>query len=710
MPLIICDKKIDSCLPCNDDPLLNISAEEPDQDRFISNFHYFGPYGPGPNGPRLGQTFLSAGCLAICFSAVSQDEADDCALRQAQECAWNTWRDPNGDPILFFGSHAQICTQTCPDGTTFSWLQAAGSVFGLTQAEANSLAFSLACKRAQANKICISTSQLSFCLDTENTIGLVANGGTAFVLNNINFGSTLIECPTENSANYNVGDVIPYIWTIVSGSLPTGLELNGCAGTISGTPTSAGSSTITIRATDAIGSYQQKQITINVIEIEPEDSLLDDATIGQTYLQNFSTNIGDQEQQTWTVIDGELPNGLELTTAGVLSGTPDGPVLGHIFTIQVIDADLDFTCTKEYMMNVEGACPEAGTASWSCPVNTAEKRIAIVESDPSYPTYINSINRVIIPTSDGTNIFSVVNFTPVTPIIERTIPAGIAGSNPTITGEQFYHEPTDQIIALVRTGVASPFDFTVCFYDPSDGSLNGSIVLGTATFGGTVGSNFCSINITGNVALSIVLNNSQSFADLFIINPTTRAVVTSREMPIPTTVPEDYSLCYACDLRQLIVALRNTPFIYKFDDEDLTLDATFDIVDNVDRLNYIDSTGKIWAYSSDVSPEFVDVVNATTGAVETQFNVGPGNVRGHPIYNLVLDSWVIGVADINGGADNGLWFYNVHTFAQTCQILRDWAPGDQDDEMGWMGYDSDNGTIYTHTTVGAFHLEQVTPT
>lgn len=350
--LAICEKKLRECLPCDDDPLLNISAEDPDKDVFISNFHYFGPYGPGATGPRLGQTFGNASCLAICTSTVSQDEADDCALRQAQECAWETWRDPNGDPVTFFGNDAQMCTKTCPDGTTFNWVIARGEIFGFTQNEADTLALSLACKRSQANKICISTTQLSFCLtDQEQTKTLQANGGTAFVLNNINFGSVLINCD-EPSTSFEVGDVIRYIWSIQSGSLPAGLDLDPCTGNITGTPTSAGSSTITVRATDAIGSFQQKSITINVIEILPQSSLLPDANLGEVYLQNLSTSIGNQEQQTWTVIDGSLPDGLELTTAGVLSGTPDDTVAGYIFTVRVVDTGTNASCTKEYMLNV----------------------------------------------------------------------------------------------------------------------------------------------------------------------------------------------------------------------------------------------------------------------------------------------------------------------------------------------------------------------
>lgn len=56
----------------------------------------------------------------------------------------------------------------------------------------------------------------------------------------------------------------PYTWEITSGSLPTGLNLNTSTGTISGTPTEAGSSGLTIMLTDANGltANQTHEFTI----------------------------------------------------------------------------------------------------------------------------------------------------------------------------------------------------------------------------------------------------------------------------------------------------------------------------------------------------------------------------------------------------------------------------------------------------------------
>ena len=60
------------------------------------------------------------------------------------------------------------------------------------------------------------------------------------------------------------GGVQPYTWSVVAGTLPPGLELPRRENTISGTPTTAGTFTFTVRVTDDLGSFSEKELSITI--------------------------------------------------------------------------------------------------------------------------------------------------------------------------------------------------------------------------------------------------------------------------------------------------------------------------------------------------------------------------------------------------------------------------------------------------------------
>ncbi len=119
------------------------------------------------------------------------------------------------------------------------------------------------------------------------------------------------------------GAVAPYTYTLQGGSLPAGIQLDAAGGVISGTPVSAGSSTLTVRVTDANGQSVDKAYTLTV---DPAQIVIDPAVlaapqVGQAYRHAFSATRGNGSY-TWSVASGGLPAGLALSADGVLSGTP----------------------------------------------------------------------------------------------------------------------------------------------------------------------------------------------------------------------------------------------------------------------------------------------------------------------------------------------------------------------------------------------------
>jgi hypothetical protein len=60
------------------------------------------------------------------------------------------------------------------------------------------------------------------------------------------------------------GGVPDYTWTLVSGELPPGLELSANPGRITGTPTTAGTFTFTVRVTDSVDAFAERTFSITI--------------------------------------------------------------------------------------------------------------------------------------------------------------------------------------------------------------------------------------------------------------------------------------------------------------------------------------------------------------------------------------------------------------------------------------------------------------
>ncbi len=134
----------------------------------------------------------------------------------------------------------------------------------------------------------------------------------------------------------------PSTWAITSGALPGGLTLNAATGTISGTPTTAGSYTFFVTVTDTSpGTSPQQGFVINVTQTPLSflTTTLPDATEDSSYSQKVNVT-GGTSPYTWSIVSGSLPDGLTLkTTTGVISGTPDDDTTGsYSFSIRVTDS------------------------------------------------------------------------------------------------------------------------------------------------------------------------------------------------------------------------------------------------------------------------------------------------------------------------------------------------------------------------------------
>ena len=168
--------------------------------------------------------------------------------------------------------------------------------------------------------------------------------------------------------------------SVVSGSLPAGLSLpasfTGSADTIGGTPAQQAADTFTVRGTGDQGQplYQAYSIVVDAnqpLTVNNDGPNLDPGFAGQAYTAMFFV-LGGAAPYTWSLVSGQFPPGLGLTTFSdprdandELAGTPTA--LGtYNFTMRVTDtnghqATQQFTVIVHPPLQVTSTTLPAGT-------------------------------------------------------------------------------------------------------------------------------------------------------------------------------------------------------------------------------------------------------------------------------------------------------------------------------------------------------------
>jgi len=175
------------------------------------------------------------------------------------------------------------------------------------------------------------------------------------------------------------GPALPYQYTLIGGSLPPGLSLS-FSGTISGTPSNAGSYSFWVNLSDqnppsadwCRPSEAQREFTIVVnggapavpLSIVPTALVPSATTLDTPYSFQLSAQGGGT--QTWSLVSGALPSGLQLSSSGLISGAPTATG-DFTFGVQVSDgtrkASQTYTLTVVQRLKIAAVTVPAGEVS-----------------------------------------------------------------------------------------------------------------------------------------------------------------------------------------------------------------------------------------------------------------------------------------------------------------------------------------------------------
>ena len=133
------------------------------------------------------------------------------------------------------------------------------------------------------------------------------------------------------------GGTAPYSWSIVGGSLPTGLSL-ATSGALSGTPTAAGTFAFTARAADTANAFASGslKITVDPVPLKLTSSALPNGLAGSDYPAQIFTPAGGTPPYQFSVTAGNLPPGLAIA-GGQITGTPSSAG-SFSFTVSITDS------------------------------------------------------------------------------------------------------------------------------------------------------------------------------------------------------------------------------------------------------------------------------------------------------------------------------------------------------------------------------------
>ncbi len=230
------------------------------------------------------------------------------------------------------------------------------------------------------------------------------------------------------------GGTAPYTMTVDAATLPPGVTA-GTNGSLSGTPTTAGSYKASYKVTDADGTIATAAMTIMIVPALSASSNAVSGPSGTALSVPAPTVSGGFAPYGIAVKASTLPPGLTAAADGSLSGTPTSVGIYQVSTTVTDDDDTEFTLTTTITIGGSISGHVFMDSNADGVRQTTETDISGVKVQligPGADQKLGTADDVVVSTQTTASPYAFANMAPGTylvKVVAATLPAGVVATN-----------------------------------------------------------------------------------------------------------------------------------------------------------------------------------------------------------------------------------------------------------------------------------------
>ncbi|WP_410816491.1 putative Ig domain-containing protein [Micromonospora sp. 050-3] len=341
--------------------------------------------------------------------------------------------------------------------------------------------------------------------------------------------------PYSNQLTVN-GGTAPFVWSVSAGTLPPGLTLNASTGLLSGTPTTAGSSSFTVRVVDAAGQQATQPVTL-VITTGPlvvvKTSNVNTVAAGGTVNYTISaTNTGSAALSGVTITDplgGVLDDATYNADATATSGTVTfvsptlswtgnlaaGAAVTISYSVTVANPSTgDLVLTNTVTSPTFGNCA-TGSLDARCTATVPVSALTIVKTaNMTTATPGDVVRYTVTVTNTGQAAYPAATYTDALGgVLDDAVYSGDAAAT---TGAVSFSSPNLTWTGILAVGASATITYTVTVRlpDPGDKVMTNTVSSGSLGSNCPAGANDTRCTVTVTVLVpGLVLTNTASTAN-----------------------------------------------------------------------------------------------------------------------------------------------------------------------------------------------------